>query len=968
MALIRHWPLNGNLDDVSGNGYNLFNSGAEISPNGKIGQTYNFSGQYMQTETIQKTNGQEISVAVWFKQTATGGYQQLVANRHTNESYNWLLYFHAADNSIQFHGLEQYKSSVIPTLNQWNHVAATVNAERICRVYLNGQLVHTVVNFQFGPAGSPYIHIAASYSGAEHYFGQMNDIRIYDHALSAMDIQELARAKMLHYTFDDMQEPTTNLATSIEPVFNSWGNMTGTTNHITLLNGKQAVYMNSTYVDGGVRWRITNNDTLISVTPSTYYTMSAKIKYINAPHPNMFYLRQFRSDGSQITEYGVYDLNNSVELSYHWYFVYGTVNLHPECVNVRLESYEYSTNQIWMYDFQFEKKSYPTEFTMGTRIGQVKDYSGFFNHSINLTETTTPRWVSDAKIGTGAYYFNGSGSPVNIIDVDKSFGAAQEAYTIAFWAKNINGGTGNMPIADRINSNFYWYGDNSWRYVHGASGEFYYPKSVSIPAGTWGHFCVTYDGAYVKIYRNGVFEGQQASTGPANFSNGFKIGNWVPDATYQYHGNIDDVRIYATALSALDVKDLYETRAEIESTGVLYTKNLTPKYNYLNPYEFFKYVNNGTTPNLQIYHDRYVWVVYPHAFYPGNAFTGMFKSNTSYKIHIVFSHNTFYDAGGHYVHGGFVVRYTDGSEDYLIYLPTNAVEWHTSDLITSNTKTILYIHVYYHSSYPIHIDTESYIIEHSDDEVDATGIAKFRDFSTVGVTENLIGYWPFNGNTKDYSGNKYHGVANGVILNRNFVRFDAQVDHINFHNNGLIIPLEKTLIFSIRSNRGLSATDNWQIGFVDNSFGLGYMFGMMYGVGECQDLGFWGYGVEYDASIESPTNKWSSDGNWHHVALTMNSLRQVRIYIDGVAKQLLLHSDYSTLTDYITMPANTANYFMVGSRGVWDTMTYVDLGPIKLFNRALSLQEIAIEYNTMFKSEAQMDNSGVLHSKDLVQY
>ena len=138
---------------------------------------------------------------------------------------------------------------------------------------------------------------------------------------------------------------------------------------------------------------------------------------------------------------------------------------------------------------------------------------------------------------------------MNIIDINRSFGAAQTEYTIAFWAKNEVADSGDMPIASLANTNFYWYGDNSWRYVHGTSSEFYYPKNVSIPVGSWGHFCVTYDGANVKIYRNGVYEGQQASTGTANLSNGFRIGNWLGSSTNQYHGYIDDVRIYATALS-----------------------------------------------------------------------------------------------------------------------------------------------------------------------------------------------------------------------------------------------------------------------------------------------------------------------------------------------------------------------------------------------------------------------------------
>jgi hypothetical protein len=39
---------------------------------------------------------------------------------------------------------------------------------------------------------------------------------------------------------------------------------------------------------------------------------------------------------------------------------------------------------------QIEKKNYPTEFTTLSRIGNVNDYSGFFNIS-NLSEEYSPR-------------------------------------------------------------------------------------------------------------------------------------------------------------------------------------------------------------------------------------------------------------------------------------------------------------------------------------------------------------------------------------------------------------------------------------------------------------------------------------------------------------------------------------------------------------------------------------------------
>lgn len=126
-------------------------------------------------------------------------------------------------------------------------------------------------------------------------------------------------------------------------------------------------------------------------------------------------------------------------------------------------------------------------------------------------------------------------------------------YTISFWAKN--NVASKMPIASGVSTSFYWYGDNSWRYTHGGTGaEYYYPKSVNIPYGTWGNFCVSYNGSNVSIYRNGVFEGSQATTGTVDFSNGFMLGNWNGGVGYMFNGSISVVSIYNRALSASDIQ------------------------------------------------------------------------------------------------------------------------------------------------------------------------------------------------------------------------------------------------------------------------------------------------------------------------------------------------------------------------------------------------------------------------------
>ena len=140
--------------------------------------------------------------------------------------------------------------------------------------------------------------------------------------------------------------------------------------------------------------------------------------------------------------------------------------------------------------------------------------------------------------------------------IDMSTGIGVGNYTICFWSKREL--EGRMPISSRGTSYFYWYGDYSWKYRHGGvDGEFYYPIVTSIPINTWGFYCVVYDGYNVTIYRQGVYQGQQSTTGTASFGQGLRIGAWSANPSYNYKGLISEVRFYYVALTATEISTMF---------------------------------------------------------------------------------------------------------------------------------------------------------------------------------------------------------------------------------------------------------------------------------------------------------------------------------------------------------------------------------------------------------------------------
>jgi hypothetical protein len=93
-------------------------------------------------------------------------------------------------------------------------------------------------------------------------------------------------------------------------------------------------------------------------------------------------------------------------------------------------------------------------------------------------------------------------------------------------------------------------------------------KTTSTLSGSgWKHFCGTYDGYSTKIYLNGIPEKTNSAYTTKtpifyNATNSIFIGAEAtssastPEGGY-FNGKLSDVRVYATALSAAAVKELY---------------------------------------------------------------------------------------------------------------------------------------------------------------------------------------------------------------------------------------------------------------------------------------------------------------------------------------------------------------------------------------------------------------------------
>lgn len=113
-------------------------------------------------------------------------------------------------------------------------------------------------------------------------------------------------------------------------------------------------------------------------------------------------------------------------------------------------------------------------------------------------------------------------------------------------------------------------------------GLTYTNAGMTMVLNTWYHLATTYDGSNVKIYVNGELKSTAAVSTPPQWTNNsgvFCVGKMAygytgEDRYFPFVGNISDVRVYSTALSAEDIKELYNVSGSIDNSGNVYAYEL----------------------------------------------------------------------------------------------------------------------------------------------------------------------------------------------------------------------------------------------------------------------------------------------------------------------------------------------------------------------------------------------------------
>lgn len=628
---LRIWlPLNGNLENKGLDDIVVTNNGATIDNNGKIGKCYSFDGtnDYINITNVNYPNifAGSFSICFWIYSDTDGSRDVYFGNYGLSGSSNWFNIEKNTNNELRFwwnNGSPNKYFTSYNILNSegWTHVALTRFGDTI-KVYKNGTLIesYTATLSNNIPTTATMFVIGGDsrHSGDLMLGGKMNDFRLYDEALSPMQIKLISQGLVAHYLLNNNGGGNNNLTlnshnlnvtatkdnknisnrgTSVvqlredgfyeTKVTGSWGGISIYANSLNLQVGDKITFSFYIYINGSSKavsfypmmynssgTRDTSSRLPISVDGGTYTTLNSKqIGQFNNTSPEKHYTVFEWNDAMK----SILDNGGRIELSIQ---ISGTWQ-NGDYVCLFAPKLEYGDKPTpWCPN---SADSLATQLGYNTNIEY--DVSGYCN---NGTKYNITDYISNSPRYSVATKFNGTNSYINV----GCGGMVKDEITINIWAYMEDWTTYNYRLISCTQSGG-WNFEKSSDGIHFAIGtgatSNTYKNTTNYPLADltsgWHMFTGSYDGFQNKMYIDGVLAAQNNSPYTTktpiyyNSSTPVLIGaeanqTQSPAGSY-FDGYMSDVRIYATALSESDLQSLYNNSGFLDSSGNIYATEYT---------------------------------------------------------------------------------------------------------------------------------------------------------------------------------------------------------------------------------------------------------------------------------------------------------------------------------------------------------------------------------------------------------
>jgi hypothetical protein len=180
--------------DVSGNGHTATVNGAVWTANGRYGGAMEFDGvndlaTIATSSLLDFTTG--MTLEAWVYPTVSGGWQTVIL-RESASGLSYALYEGNDAGSpvgyVRSGGVDRGTPGVGPLpLNTWSHLATTFGGGHL-RMFVNGvEVTSEPVPSSIDP-GATALRIGGNAVWGEHFRGRIDDVRIYNRALTAAEI------------------------------------------------------------------------------------------------------------------------------------------------------------------------------------------------------------------------------------------------------------------------------------------------------------------------------------------------------------------------------------------------------------------------------------------------------------------------------------------------------------------------------------------------------------------------------------------------------------------------------------------------------------------------------------------------------------------------------------------------------------------------------------------------------------
>lgn len=516
--------------------------------NGKIGKCmHGRTGHFNIPEMEGK---KQISVAYWlridtatetnwldpFRWYSTNGSESYVSR---NEYYN-----NTTRTGVWYKGGSLSDIGLVYEIGTWRHLAFSVNYETgEAKFYINGERRDTTSNVDT----THYIsgnNFMIGENGLDTYF---NDLRIYDHILSTKEVKELSKALVVHYPLSD-KIGNPNLVAGVVG------------NSISLLH-KEGVTLSTEDNCIKAEFEGTSNN--------RFYAFNDSNTWIKNETCTVSFYAKTDTEGLALQfSRSMADYAPDVTLTSDWAYYQIQITSNNTVSGGTLTVQSTIPGTVYIKLIKLEKGSVSTPWVpnvaddeyadLGLDDATIYDCSGYCrNGSIvgdPYASSNTPRYSVCIQFTSGSHY-RFTDLPT-MTDYTFSFWAAYRNNAMAFGYNN--GNRFNLYVASNIflcntgDGANNPYVDSSGNNVS-ATQYYYHPH----------HYVIVSDGSKVELYVDakliGTAKTYKAITGTELIMNG-----WAISDSYLLNNIMSDFRIYATALSEEDIKELYETSASVD--------------------------------------------------------------------------------------------------------------------------------------------------------------------------------------------------------------------------------------------------------------------------------------------------------------------------------------------------------------------------------------------------------------------